>query len=120
MANPQFSLGANTLTFSKAPVYPVRAPRQRIQAVDRTAAGGLQVESLGAGINRRVMGFRNLSAADMAGAQAWFDTIANGAANAFTVIDEDSATYTARWINGFNFEEDKAGYSGSIELEIVE
>lgn len=118
MASPQFSLGANSFTFSKAPVYPVRAPRQRIQAVDRTAAGGLQVESLGAGINRRIMAFRNLPAADYAGLIDWFDTIANGAANAFTVIDEDSASYTARWVNTFNFEEDKAGYSGSIELEI--
>lgn len=120
MANPQFILGANTLTFSKAPVYPVRAPRQRIQAVDRTAAGGLTVESLGAGINKRVMGFRNLSAADFSALVMWFDSIANGAANPFTVMDEDGATYSARWVNGFNFEEDKAGYSGSIELELLE
>jgi hypothetical protein len=119
MANPQFTLGANSYSFSKAPVYPVRAPRQRVQAIDRTAAGGLQVESLGAGINRRVMAFRNLPAADYAGLISWFDTIANGAANAFAVTDEDSNSYSARWVNGFNFEEDKAGYTGSIELEII-
>jgi hypothetical protein len=119
MANPQFTLGANSFTFSKAPVYPVRAPRRRIQAVDRTAAGGLTVESLGAGINRRVMAFKNLPAVDYAGLVTWFDTIANGAANAFEVSDEDSASYSARWVNGFNFEEDKAGYTGSIELEII-
>jgi hypothetical protein len=120
MANPQFILGANTLTFSKPPVYPVRAPRRRVQAVDRTAAGGLQVESLGAGINRRVMAFRNLPAVDYAALVTWFDTIANGAANAFTVIDEDGLSYTARWVNGFNFEEDKPGYAGNIELEIID
>lgn len=118
MANPQFSLGTSVFTFSKPPNYPVRAPRERIQAVDRTAGGGLQVESLGAGINRRVMAFSNLPAADYAGLVNWFDVIANGAANAFTVTDEDGASYTARWMNTFNFEEDKAGYSGTIELEM--
>ena len=119
MANPYFELGASTFTFSKAPNYPVRAPRERIQAVDRTAAGGLQVESLGAGINRRVMAFSNLPAADYSGLLNWFENIANGAANVFTVVDEDSTSFDARWVNAFNFEENKAGYSGSIELEIT-
>ena len=88
--------------------------------MDRTAAGGLQVESLGAGIRRRTLAFINLSVADVQGLVLWFDTIANGAANAFTLIDEDSQSLLVRWMNGFNFSEDKAGYSGSIELEIVE
>ena len=119
MANPQFTLGASVLIFSKPPDYPVRAPRERIQAVDRTAGGSLQVESLGAGINRRLMDFSNLPAADHEAALNWFENIANGAANSFTVLDEDAVTYTARWVNGFDFTENKAGFSGSIELEII-
>ena len=120
MANPQFILGLNTLVLSKAPAYPVRSPRERIQAVDRTAAGGLQVESLGAGINRRVMNLINLPFSDFEALQNWFDNIANGAVNAFTLIDEDSNSFIVHWVNTFDFEETKAGYHGTIEFEIID
>lgn len=119
MANPKFSLGANLLVFSKGINYPVRAPLTRVQAIDRTAGGSLQVEALGAGIARLYLDFSNLTAADIAGAENWFNNIANGAANAFTYTDMDEAAFWVRWINGLDFVEQPAGYNGSIELEVV-
>lgn len=120
MANPIFSLGENVLTFPKAPIYPDRAPRERVQAMDRTAGGSLQVESLGAVIAKRSPRWRNLTAAFVASLQNWFDVIANGAANAFTYTDDTGAAMTVRWVNGFDFEEGRAGFSGTIELEIID
>jgi hypothetical protein len=119
MAFPIFELGANQITFAKGIDYPVRSPREQVQAMDRTAAGTLQVESLGALIKRLTVSFSNLSAADFAALQNWFDNVAAGAANSFTYTDPDGADHVVRWVNQFNFIEDKAGYSGTIDLEIV-
>jgi hypothetical protein len=119
MANPVFTLGANALIFSKGINYPVRAPREQIQAMDRTAAGTLEVESLGAIIKRLTISFSNLPLADYTAVKNWFDIIAAGAANAFTYTDMDGVDHEVRWVNQFNFTEDKAGYSGSIDLEVV-
>lgn len=119
MPNPIFTLGADTFTFSKGINYPVQAPREQIQAIDRTAAGTLEVETLGAIIKRLTISFSNLPAADYSAARNWFDSIAQGAANSFTYTDMESIDHTVRWINQFNFTETKAGYNGTIELEEV-
>jgi hypothetical protein len=119
MGNPVFILGANSFTFSKGVDYPVRAPREQIQAMDRTAAGTLEVEVLGLMIKRLAVSFSNLPYADFNALRNWFDLIAAGAANAFTYTDQDENTFSVRWVNQFDFLEDKAGYSGTIELEIV-
>jgi hypothetical protein len=114
-----FTLGTNVLTLSSGITYPVRAPREQVQAMDRTAAGTLEVESLGAIIKRLTLGLRNQSSADYAALVNWFDNIAAGAANAFTYTDPDAVDHLVRWTNGFNFTEGKAGFNGSIELEVV-
>jgi hypothetical protein len=119
MSNPVFTLGANVLNFSKNENYPVTAPREAIQAIDRTAAGTLEVETLGTVIKRRTLTFSNLPAGDFAALVDWFDNVSVGAANAFTFTDDEGVPWSVVWTNGFNFTEDKAGYSGSIELEIV-
>lgn len=119
MANPTFTLGANVLVFSKGLNYPVRAPQTRVQAVDRTAGGSLQVESLGGGIARLFLDFSNLTPADIAAAEHWFESVANGAANAFTYTDMDDTVFTVRWMNGLDFVERPGGFDGSIELEVV-
>lgn len=119
MPNPIFTLDANTLTFSKGINYPVQAPREQIQAIDRTAAGTLEVETLGAIIRRRTIAFSNLPAVDYIALKNWFDNISQGAANTFTYTDMESVDYTVRWINQFNFVETKAGYDGTIDLEEV-
>jgi len=119
MALPVFTLDAEEITFSKGVNYPVRAPREQVQAIDRTAAGTLEVESLGTLIKRLTVDFSNLTAADYAALLNWFDNVAQGAANAFTYTDQDGAGYLVRWVNQFNFSETKAGWSGFIDLEVV-
>lgn len=119
MGNPVFTLGTNVLTFSKGIVYPVQSPREHIQAIDRTAAGTLEVESLGAIVKRLPISFKNLPLIDYSALKNWFDNIAAGAANAFTYTDMDSVDHLVRWVNQFNFIEDRSGYSGSIDLEVV-
>jgi hypothetical protein len=119
MANPLFTLGVNSLQFSKGVDYPIRAPREQIQAIDRTAAGSLEVEVLGLLIKRLSVTFSNLPPADFMALRNWFDDVAAGAANAFTYTDQEANAFSVRWVNSFDFTEDKAGYSGTIDLEIV-
>lgn len=119
MANPFFNLGANTLTFSKGPDYPVAAPMEQLQVIDRTAAGTLEVETLGAIIKTLPLSFSNLTQTDYDNLVYWFEVIASGAANVFIYSDVDENDFFVRWVNQFNFTENKAGYSGRIELEIV-
>jgi hypothetical protein len=119
MPFPAFTLGANAIIFTKGVDYPVRAPREYVQAIDRTAAGTLEVETLGVIIKRISIGFSNLPAADFIALRDWFDSTAAGAANAFTYTDQEGADYVVRWLNAFDFTEDKAGYTGSIDLEVV-
>lgn len=119
MTNPVFTLDANVLTFSKGFDYPAQSPREQVQAIDRTAAGTLEVESLGTVIKRHSLVFSNLDSADYAALLYWFDTVCQGAANAFVYTDMESVNHTVRWTNQFNFVENKAGFSGTIDLEEV-
>jgi hypothetical protein len=119
MALPQFTLGANTLVFSKGLKYPIRRPHEKVQAIDRTAAGTLQVESLGIEIKRLTLRFMNLSATDYDALLDWYQNKANGAANTFTYTDDESNAYSVVWMNNFEFNETKAGFNGTINLEIV-
>lgn len=119
MALPSFVLGGNSLTFSKGIRLPVRAPREAVQAVDRTASGSLEVEALGIIIKRITIEFANLPLADYDALVNWYDVIASGAANAFTYNDPDENAWLVRWMNTFNFYEAESGFSGSIELEVV-
>ncbi len=120
MPNPVFTLSTNVLTWPKGYAFPGSQPREVTQAVDRTAAGGLQVETLGAVIHRIVLAFNNLDQAAHDAALNWYLNIAAGAGNAFTYTDMEANDYTVRWTNAWNFTEDKAGFSGSIELEVVD
>lgn len=118
MSFPTFTLGANQLVFSKGVNYPIHAPWEQVQAIDRTAAGNLQVEQLGIIIKRLSITFSNLPTADRNALQNWFENVAAGAANVFTYTDQEDNAFSVRWTNQFDFAEDKAGFSGTIELEI--
>lgn len=114
-----FTLGANTLTISSGITYPIQAPREKIQAIDRTASGALEVEALGTIIKRLSIGLRNQSSATHAALINWFETVAEGASNSFTYTDPDAVDHVVRWTNQFNFVENKGGFGGSIDLEVV-
>lgn len=119
MALPQFQLGANTLVFEKGIKYPIRRPREMVQALDRTAAGSMQVESYGIEIKRLVLRLENITTSFHSNLLDWFENTSSGAANSFTYIDDLSVSHTVIWTNGFNFLETPAGYNGTINLEIV-
>jgi hypothetical protein len=117
-ASITFTLGGNVLTLTSGLKFPIRSPLEAVQTTDRTAAGDLQVESFGFKRQRFELRFRNQPAAEHAALKNWFDTIANGAANAFTYTDPDAADHLVRLLtNPFNFEETASGYTGTLLLE---
>ncbi len=121
MANPKFTLGANELQFSQTIVYPVRKPHEKIQVTDRTAGGTLQVEDLGIDIRRRPLVFNGLPKTDYDNLMNWYDTICDGAMNAFTYTDYEGNDYTVRMLtNPLDFKElPQQLYRGHLLLEIV-
>lgn len=121
MAAPKFVLGGNTLQFSRGIRFPVEKPHEKIQVVDRTAAGTLQIEELGVDIRTRRLIFKNLPQADYDALVSWYDTIAAGAFNPFTYYDEDGVTMIVRMLtNPLNFAETShQRFAGELLLEVV-
>ena len=122
MAAPIFrKSGYDDLTLSKV-IYGLDRPQQKVQVLDRTAGGALQVEELGVTIYTRVLPMRRLTDAEAALFRTWHDTVANGAVNTFTLIDEDSTSHTVRWIDD-TFRAPRTSYNrndpDAITLEII-
>ena len=122
MATPTFSkTGYDTLSLSKL-IYGLDRPQQKVQVLERTAGGELQVEEQGVTIYTRVLPMRRLTDAEVALFRTWHDTVANGAANTFTFIDEDSTSHTVRWIDD-TFRAPRTAYNrndpDAITLEII-
>lgn len=121
MACPKFVSGSYELQFTRGLRYPVSKPVERVQALDRSAGGTLQVEALGLAIKTRQLQFKNLPQADYDAVVNWFDNIAGGAANSFTYYDEDGAAMTVRILTPkLDFKETSlARFSGELMLELV-
>lgn len=121
MAAPKFVLGGNTLQFSRGIRYPVEKPHEKLQVIDRTAGGSLQIEELGIDIRTRRLIFRNLPQADYDALCTWYDTIGDGSLNSFTYYDEDGNTMTVRMLtNPLNFAETfNQRFAGELLLEVV-
>ena len=121
MATPQFTLGVQTLLFTDGIQLPGRRPLEKMQALDRTAGGDLQVEDLGVTVRRFPLVLRGIDAAKMAELETWFDTIADGATNSFTYSDENGAEYTVLWVSSIlDFRQIEPGiYTGDIMLEVT-
>lgn len=121
MAIPKFVLGINTLEFPQGIQLPSRTPRHKVQVNDRTAAGTLQVEDLGADYRRFYLDFVGLPKTKYAELETWWDTISEGAKNTFTYYDELANTHTVRLLtNPLDFPENRNGFlDGSLLLEVV-
>ena len=99
MAAPQFQKsGYSTITLSKV-IFPLRRPQTKVQVIERTAGGAIQVENLGVTLHTRVLPMARMTDAEVAALRTWHDTTANGAVNTFTFVDEDSTSHTVRWID---------------------
>jgi hypothetical protein len=117
----KFELGANVLTFELGGSYPEEKPLEKVQIVDRTAAGTLTGESLGVDFTQRRLIFEAMSKTDHDALKNWFDTIANGAENTFEFTDEASVVADVRIISPtFNFRQvTHQIYAGDMLLEYV-
>ncbi len=101
--------------------YPVSAPLEKIQALDRAESGKTEVEQLGPSIATRTIAFGKMCQTDYLGLKNWFDTIANGAVNSFTFEDELGVTGQVIIIsNVYDFVEIRHEvYAGNLILEYV-
>ena len=84
----RFTLGANVLVFEAGGTYPAKRTIEKMQVIDRTADGSLQVETLGIVIRTRVLSFALMSLVDYTGLIDWFLNIVDGGATSFTFTDE--------------------------------
>ena len=122
MADIKFTkTGYSDLEFGRSVLVPVRRPQRVIQAVDRTAGGTLQVENLGITVNERILRINNLTQAVINSLKTWHSTVAQGARNTFTYVDENGTSHTVQWLDdtldapeGWNNK-----FSVEIRLEIV-
>lgn len=122
MANPKFTKsGYDDLEFGRGLLYPVEKPQQVIQVVERTAGMTLQVESLGGTIHTRPLRLRGLSSTIFTSLRTWHETVAAGASNTFTFVDEDETSHTVRWLDDtLNMPEYFNGrHSVEILLEVI-
>jgi len=120
MAYPRFTKNGSQLQFQTGLKYPSRKPIEAIQAIERTAAGGLQVENLGLYRRRFELNFANMPADDYAALCDWFENTCQGAGQAFDYTDDESQTFTVQCLtNPLDFSETKSGFAGSLLLEEI-
>lgn len=121
MPVPRFVLGANTLTFSRGLQYPVAKPVEHLQVMDRTAAGGLQIEELGVVIRQFPIKFKSLPLVDYTALHNWRDNICHGAQTPFTYYDEDGVAATVRLLTTkIDFQQTSwQRFAGELLLEVV-
>lgn len=121
MAAIKFVLGGNVLQFSRGIQYPVAKPVEKLQVIDRTGGGTLQVEDLGVTIRSFPIVFKSLPLADYEALLAWHSQIAAGAANPFTYYDEDGVSHTVRMLTTrLDFQQTSyQRFGGELLLEVV-
>ena len=117
----KFTLGTNELVFDAGASYPYSRPLGKVQAMDRSASGKIDVEKLGPSITTRTLFFIDMSKNDFLGYSNWYDIIADGAVNEFEFTDEYGVvgnviiTSPANTIRETTFEL----YAGTVTLEYV-
>lgn len=121
MSAVKFVLGADTLTLSRSINYTASRPTRTGQVLDETAAGTLEVETLGSPVPLFPLEITDMTSTDVAGLIDWRDNISDWAANSFTYYDENGDTHTVQWINdSIDFPQVSHGrYSAFINLRVV-
>jgi len=121
MAAIRFELDTNVLQFSKGIQYPVHKPQEKLQVVDRSDGGTLQVEDLGPVIREFPIVFKGLPLADYEALMIWHDQICNGAVNVFSYFDENGISHNVRMLTTkIDFPETSyQRFSGELLLEVV-
>lgn len=111
-----------TLIFENGADYPSSQPVELFQVSDRTAAGPLQVETLGVKVAQRVLNFNLMTKTDYEGLLNWFLNITQGGYYTFTFTDEYGEVGDVRFINSkIDFRETSfQRYSGQVTLEYID
>jgi hypothetical protein len=117
-----FTKDANTFTFGKGRVFPVKDPASVTVPTDKSDGG--QMYAYNKGISEQLFNlvFEKISATDHTAFLDWLLNHAVGPVNTFTFTDEAGATHTVRLLDTTDpFEadgEDGTGflYSGTIQL----
>ena len=117
----QFKKDSDILVFEAGADYPAARPIEIFQVKDRTAAGSLQIETLGVTVRKRILSFNLMTLNDYNALIDWFINIVNGGKETFEFTDEKGIVGDAKITsNIIDFlEVDFELFSGSIELEYV-
>lgn len=118
MANPKFTLGGDTFTFSRPKLYPVDEPQALTVAVDYSEGGKLYAYNKGISVKTWRLSFQGLNATDNANVEDWVANHAVGPVNTFTYTDENNTTHTVRMMDTENplRETSKGVFAGTITL----
>lgn len=121
MAKVKFVSGAVSVEFEVSISYPARRPIQKMQNLDRTAAGSLRVESYGVTVKTFPLNFVDITENDYLDLVDFFDNTANGALNFFIYHDENGVTWNVRFtMDTLDFSQTAINrYSGTVDLEVI-
>ncbi len=117
----KFYLDPHTLQFEAGGDYPATRTNRIFQVQDRTAAGTVQVETLGVTVRSRRIVFNLMSKTDYLALVDWFLNVANGGENVFEFTDEYGYVGDVRIMDSMlDFAETSLErYAGTINLEYV-
>lgn len=117
----RFYLAPNELQFEAGADWPAPHESRIFQVTDRTAAGTLQVETLGIKTRTRILNFSLMKVADYNALLDWYENKAMGSLNAFEFTDEYGNVGNVRIIDeSLNFSETFLDlWSGTLTLEYV-
>lgn len=117
----RFELGSDFLQFEYPAQYPAERPVKKYVVTDRTAAGVLQREDLSITTKQRTLYFEDMSKDNYDALVNWFENIAQGSKNAFTMIDERQYTGTVVILDDeINFPEiDFELHTGQMTVEYI-
>lgn len=116
-----FEYQGNFLYFEDGSSYPSTNEIEKIQIIDRTASGSLQVETLGVTIRRKTLNFSLMGKTDLDNIINWFDNIVNGGEKTFNLTDERGNEFAVKILDNIlqYTETDFELYSVVINVEVI-
>ena len=110
---------ATTVTLPN-PITGTRLTENKRQAIARTQGGTVKVQDQGVDTYEASLSWNDLSATEKSDLQSFFHTTADGAVNTWIYTDEDTTSYTARFLDAkLDFTKTAKGvYGVSIRLEL--
>ncbi|RJQ29221.1 hypothetical protein C4571_02185 [Candidatus Parcubacteria bacterium] len=112
-----FTQGATTVTLTRGPIFPYTPQTDKYQLIGRTAGNTIIVQELATQDSVYTFRFANVSDSDYADLYSFWNTTIDGANETFTFTDPDASAHTARWMNGWKWEQTSEGrWAGEVTL----